>query len=84
MRRTQIRSWAVFSHGDVIRTLLAHFTGTALDLFQRVQISTGSVEHGGTDCGNHPVVFSVNVLQRCPCSNQTIGDKPRGWEVKNW
>lgn len=56
---------AVFSHGDVIRTLLAHFTGTALDLFQRVQISTCSVSVVA-QFGNHPVVLSVNVLPEMP------------------
>lgn len=34
---------AVFAHGDVIRTALAYYLGTALDLFQRIQISTASV-----------------------------------------
>lgn len=34
---------AVFSHGDVIRTTLAHYMGTPLDLFQRIQISTASI-----------------------------------------
>lgn len=27
---------AIFSHGDVIRTTMAHYLGTPLDLFQRV------------------------------------------------
>ncbi|MBX3013856.1 MAG: MSMEG_4193 family putative phosphomutase [Caldilineaceae bacterium] len=34
---------AVFSHGDIIRTTIAHYVGTPLDLFQRVIISTASV-----------------------------------------
>jgi len=34
---------AVFSHGDVIRTSLAHYMGIPLDLFQRIMISTASV-----------------------------------------
>ncbi len=34
---------AIFSHGDVIRTTLAHYLGTPIDLFQRVAISTASV-----------------------------------------
>lgn len=34
---------ALFSHGDVIRTTIAHYIGTPLDLFQRVQISTASI-----------------------------------------
>lgn len=34
---------AVFSHGDVIRTTLAHYMGTPLDLFQRIAVNTGSI-----------------------------------------
>jgi len=34
---------AVFSHGDIIRTTIAHYLGTPLDLFQRVIISTASI-----------------------------------------
>jgi probable phosphoglycerate mutase len=34
---------AIFSHGDVIRTTIAHYFGTPLDLFQRVHISTASI-----------------------------------------
>lgn len=33
----------VFSHGDVIRTAVAHYLGTPIDLFQRVVIGTGSI-----------------------------------------
>ena len=43
---------AIFSHGDVIRTTMAHYLGTPLDLFQRVIISTASVS---------TVVFSTGV-----------------------
>ena len=32
---------AIFSHGDVIRTTVAHYLGIPIDLFQRVLISTG-------------------------------------------
>jgi probable phosphoglycerate mutase len=34
---------AVFAHGDVVRTALAHYLGVPLDLFQRLSISTASV-----------------------------------------
>jgi probable phosphoglycerate mutase len=34
---------AVFAHGDVIRTALAYYLGTPLDMFQRIHISTASV-----------------------------------------
>lgn len=51
---------AVFSHGDVIRTTLAHYIGTPLDLFQRILIHTASISviafHNGRPmviCTNH-------------------------------
>jgi len=34
---------AVFTHGDVIRAVVAHFLGVHLDLFQRIQIDVASV-----------------------------------------
>lgn len=34
---------AVYAHGDVLRTSLAYYLGTPLDLFQRIQIGTASV-----------------------------------------
>lgn len=34
---------AVFAHGDILRTSLAYYLGTPLDLFQRIHISTASV-----------------------------------------
>jgi probable phosphoglycerate mutase len=34
---------AAFSHGDVIRLLLAHFAGVHVDLFQRLVVSPASV-----------------------------------------
>ncbi|HHY55387.1 MAG TPA: MSMEG_4193 family putative phosphomutase [Chloroflexi bacterium] len=34
---------AIFAHGDVIRTTLAHYLGVPLDLFQRIVIQTASV-----------------------------------------
>jgi probable phosphoglycerate mutase len=56
---------AIFSHGDVIRTSLAHYLGTPLDLFQRIAISTASVSvllfaHG------MPTVVGVNCLAELP------------------
>lgn len=56
---------AAFSHGDVIRTTLAHFLGTPIDLFQRLQIATASVSvvaiHGG-----RPAVLAVNLQHELP------------------
>ena len=34
---------ALFSHGDVIRTSIAHYMGVPLDLFQRISINTASI-----------------------------------------
>jgi broad specificity phosphatase PhoE len=37
--RTSHKFVAVFTHGDVIRAVLAHFLGVHLDLFQRIEIA---------------------------------------------
>jgi len=34
---------AIFAHGDVLRTAIAYYLGTPLDLFQRIHINTASV-----------------------------------------
>lgn len=34
---------AIFSHGDMIRLLLAHYLGVHIDLFQRIAIDTASI-----------------------------------------
>jgi len=34
---------AAFSHGDVIKLIVAHYLGVPLDLFQRIMIATASV-----------------------------------------
>lgn len=56
---------AVFSHGDVIRTTLAHYIGTPLDLFQRILIHTASISvlvfHNG-----HPMVACTNHTTELP------------------
>jgi probable phosphoglycerate mutase len=49
----------LFSHGDVIRTTLAHYLGVAVDLFQRVVISTASLSVV-TFVDGMPVVSLVN------------------------
>ena len=43
---------ACFSHGDIIRLLVAHFLGMPLDLFQRVSASTASAS-ATRSVGNH-------------------------------
>jgi probable phosphoglycerate mutase len=40
--RTRHSFVAVFTHGDVIRAVLAHFLGVHLDLFQRIEIDPAS------------------------------------------
>ncbi|MEJ2752971.1 MAG: histidine phosphatase family protein [Chloroflexota bacterium] len=56
---------AIFSHGDVIRTTLAHYLGIPFDLFQRVLINTASISaivfHGAV-----PRVLFTNHLTELP------------------
>jgi probable phosphomutase (TIGR03848 family) len=56
---------ALFSHGDVIRTTLAHYMGTPLDLFQRIVINTASISalafHNG-----RPMVLFTNYTAELP------------------
>jgi probable phosphoglycerate mutase len=56
---------AVVSHGDVIRTVLAHYMGTPLDLFQRLQISTASVSTLALFDGR-PAILNLNVTTELP------------------
>ncbi len=56
---------AVFSHGDVIRTTLAHFLGVPLDLFQRIAISTASVSVIAFQDGR-PMILGMNYLAELP------------------
>ena len=56
---------AVFSHGDIIRTMLAHYLGVPLDLFQRIAIATGSVSIFAFFDGR-PMVFGMNYLSEPP------------------
>jgi probable phosphoglycerate mutase len=52
---------AVFSHGDIIRTVLAHYFGVPLDLFQRIAIATASVSVLGFFDGR-PMVLGMNYV----------------------
>lgn len=56
---------AIFSHGDVIRTTIAHYIGIPLDLFQRVQISTASISIMGF-FQNVPAILGVNYQSELP------------------
>ena len=55
----------LFSHGDIIRTLLAHFAGTPMDLFQRIQISTASLSTLALFDGR-PALLNMNVTAELP------------------
>ena len=50
---------AVFSHSDIIRLCMAHYLGTALDLFQRIMINTASISAIGFH-NQRPSVLFVN------------------------
>ncbi|MFQ5407028.1 MAG: MSMEG_4193 family putative phosphomutase [Anaerolineales bacterium] len=50
---------AVFSHGDVIRMILAHYLGMPLDLFQRIYIGTASISAVHVSAGT-PMVTRIN------------------------
>jgi probable phosphoglycerate mutase len=56
---------ALFSHGDIIRTVLAHYLGVPLDLFQRLAIATASVSVLGF-FADRPMVLAVNYLAELP------------------
>jgi probable phosphomutase (TIGR03848 family) len=56
---------ALFSHGDVIRTTLAHYLGTPLDLFQRIIINTAAISVVSF-VGDAPAVLGVNYLSELP------------------
>lgn len=63
---------ALFAHGDVIRTTLAHYLGIPLDLFQRISIQTASVSvllfHDGT-----PSILGMNYLSALPKYEIKVG-----------
>lgn len=67
---------ALFSHGDVIRTTLAHYAGTALDLFQRVQISTASISTIGL-FGGRPAILNMNVTANFPVLEIKLDPAPQ-------
>ena len=48
------------SHSDIIKLVIAHYLGQALDLFQRLRISTASVSELRIEGEHPPAVVSVN------------------------
>ncbi|MBU1225621.1 MAG: histidine phosphatase family protein [Actinobacteria bacterium] len=51
---------ALVTHGDIIRTVLAHYLGTPLDLFRRLLIDPASISIVDLSPGSPPVVSAVN------------------------
>ena len=49
------------SHSDIIKLVIAHYLGQALDLFQRLRISTASISELQIDRDQPPAVVSINV-----------------------
>lgn len=56
---------ALFSHGDIIRTAVAHYIGAPLDLFQRVVISTAAISVIAFQ-NQRPLVLQVNYPAELP------------------
>ena len=50
---------AIFSHGDIIKLVLAHYLGMPLDMFQRLTVNTASVSMLQRQ-GSMPLVMKVN------------------------
>jgi probable phosphoglycerate mutase len=50
---------AAFSHGDVIKLVVAHYLGLPLDLFQRLAVSTASITALRLGHG-HPLLVKLN------------------------
>lgn len=65
---------AIFSHGDVIKLIVAHYLGMPIDLFQRIAVNTGSVSiiH---HTGGMPLVFKFN--EQPPLPVVTPAAKPK-------
>lgn len=58
-RKHPKQALAIFSHGDVIKLLLAHYLGMPIDLFQRIAINTGSISQVRLT-GAMPLVIKLN------------------------
>lgn len=65
---------AVFSHGDIIRTTVAHFMGTPIDLFQRVIISTASISVLALH-DRRPMVLCANYVSALPTLSIKVEEK---------
>ncbi|MFT5222515.1 MAG: putative phosphomutase (TIGR03848 family) [Glaciecola sp.] len=57
-------TFVVVSHADLIRMLIAHFSGTPLDMFQRLMVAPASVTTIHLAPGADPFVVSTNVIPK--------------------
>ncbi|MYD04251.1 MAG: phosphoglycerate mutase [Acidimicrobiia bacterium] len=51
---------AAVSHADIIKLIMSYYLGQALDLFQRLRISTASISELQIEDSHPPVVVSIN------------------------
>jgi probable phosphoglycerate mutase len=65
----------VVSHGDVIRTAVAHYAGTPLDLFQRLQIGTGTLTTIALT-GGRPSILNINHAPVLPIFENGPAEEP--------
>ncbi len=73
---------AVFSHGDVIRTVIAHYIGVPFDMFQRVLIGTGSIS-AVVFHGTVPRVLFTNYVAALPKLEIPKEENENGHEPHN-
>jgi probable phosphoglycerate mutase len=70
----------VVSHGDVIRTAVAHFAGTPLDLFQRLQVGTGTLTTIALT-GGRPNILNINHAPVLPIFENAPAEEPPDEQV---
>ena len=58
-RRHPDQQVAIVSHGDIIRSAVAHYAGIPIDLVERIEISTASITMMTLD-EQQPRVLTVN------------------------
>ena len=68
---------AIFSHGDIIKLLLAHYLGMPLDMFQRIAINTASISVLQR-MGSMPFVVRVNETLAVKKENGVQANKGNG------
>lgn len=73
---------AVFCHSDVIKTAVAHFLGTPLDLFQRILIDTASISVIGFH-RTGPHIIRINDAGALPIFKQPEDPTPEPEDEKS-